>query len=121
MSPLMEEPLLIDDIDVYPPLPYPRRDLPVGGRLGHFAKEWGKITQDSWVLSVVKRGYKIPFVKKPILSPSPLFFKQSASPVLEEEVQKLLQKRAVEIINPEAPGFYSRISLSRKETESCDL
>ena len=114
MSPLVEEPLLIDDIDVYPPLPYPRRDLPVGGRLGHFAKEWGKITQDSWVLSVVKRGYKIPFVKKPILSPSPHFFKQSASPVLEEEVQKLLQKRAVESINPEDPGFYSRIFLVLK-------
>ena len=114
MSPLVEEPLPRDDSDVYPPLPYPRRDLPVGGRLGHFAKEWGKITQDSWVLSVVKRGYKIPFVKKPILSPSPHFFKQSASPVLEEEVQKLLQKRAVESINPEDPGFYSQIFLVPK-------
>ena len=121
MSPLVEEPLPIDDIDVYPPLPYPRRDLSVGGRLGHFAKEWGKITQDSWVLSVVKRGYKIPFVKKPILSPSPHFFKQSASPVLEEEVQKLLQKRAVESINPEDPGFYSRIFLVPKRNRKFRL
>ena len=37
--------------------------------------------------------------------PSPHFFDQSGSPVLEEEVQKLLQKRAVESINPEDPGF----------------
>ena len=107
LSPPVGEPPLIDVTEVCPPLPYPRKDLPVRGRLGHFAKEWGKISQDRWVLSVVRRGYKIPFVKKPIFSSSPQLFKQSGSPVLEEEVQKLLQKRAVESINPEDPVFYS--------------
>ena len=81
---------------------------------GPFCKRVGKKTQDRWVLSVERRGYKIPFVKKPTLSPSPQFFKQSGSPVLEEEVQKLLQKRAVESINLEDPGFYSRIFLVPK-------
>lgn len=115
MSPPVEEPPLINVTEVYPPLPYPRRDLPVGGRLGHFAEEWENITQDRWVLSVVRRGYKIPFIKKPTLSLSPQFFKQSTNPVLEEEVQKLLLKRAVESINPEDPGFYSRIFLVPKK------
>ena len=61
------------------PTAYHRKDLPVGGHLSHFAKEWGKISQGRWVLSVVRRGYKNPVIKKPILSSSPQFFKQAGS------------------------------------------
>ena len=61
------------DNDVLPPLSLPRKDLPVGGRLAHFQNGWGEITEDSWVLSVVRKGYKIPFICKPLLSPTPIF------------------------------------------------
>ena len=44
-----------------------------------------------------------------------LIFKQSGSPVLEEQAQKLLQKRAVESINPEDHSFYSRSFLVPKK------
>ena len=61
----------------------PRKDLPVGGRLAHFQNLWGEITEDSWVLSVVRKGYKIPFVNKPFLSPTPIFLQQTESLALE--------------------------------------
>ena len=97
------------------PLPRPQRDLPVGGRLAHFQKRWEDITEDSWVLSVIRKRYKIPFIRKPFLSPTPVFLRQTESPALEEEVKELLLKGAVEKINPEDPGFYSRIFLVPKK------
>ena len=103
------------DNDVLPPLSLPRKDLPVGGRLAHFKNRWGEITEDSWVLSVVRKGYKIPFICKPPLSPTPIFLQQTESLSLVEEVNKLLLKGAVEKIEPEGPGFYSRIFLVPKK------
>ena len=103
------------DNDVLPPLSLSRKDLPVGGRLAHFQNRWGEITEDSWVLSVVRKGYKIPFICKPPLSPTPIFLQQTESLSLEEEVNKLLLKGAVEKIEPEGPGFYSRIFLVPKK------
>ena len=103
------------DNDVLPPLSLPRKDLPVGGRLAHFQNRWGEITEDSWVLSVVRKGYKIPFICKPPLFPTPIFLQQTESLSLEEEVNKLLLKGAVEKIEPEGPGFYSRIFLVPKK------
>ena len=41
---------------------------------------------------------------------------QSSSPFLREEIENLLNKRAVERVqNPETPGFYSRIFLVPKK------
>ena len=62
-----------------------------------------------------KKGYKIPFIRKPFLSPTPVFLRQTESPALEEEVKELLLKGAVEKINPEDPGFYSQIFLVPKK------
>ena len=110
-----EVPPTLHDNDMLPPLSRPRKDLPVGGRLAHFQNRWGEKTEDSWVLSVIRKGYKIPFVNKPFLSPTPIFLQQTESLALVEEVSKLLHKGAVEKIEPEGPGFYSRIFLVPKK------
>ena len=110
-----EVPPTLHDNDMLPPLSRPRKDLPVGGRLAHFQNRWGAITEDSWVLSVVRKGYKIPFVNKPFLSPTPIFLQQTESLALVKEVNKLLHKGAVEKIEPEGPRFYSRIFLVPKK------
>ena len=60
-----------------------------------------------------RRGCTIPFEEKPLLSPVPIFFQHFSRPELEEEV--LLQKRAVEKVNPESPEFNSRIFLVPKK------
>ena len=115
VAPLIEEPLPLGSTEGIVPLSLPLPNIPVGGRLGHFAQNWANITDDKWVLSVVRRGYKIPFRETPVLYRDPLFFQQPLSQQLEEEVANLLLKGAVEEIIPECPGFYSRIFLVPKK------
>ena len=114
-APSRRGPLTVQDNEVPPPLPHPQPMIPVGGRLAHFAHFWQNITSNQWVFSIVKRGYRIPFKELPPLSSQPIFFHQSQRPELAEEVNNLLQKRAVEEIIPESPGFYSRIFLVPKK------
>ena len=121
MAPLIEEPLPLGSTEGIYPLPLPLPNIPVGGRLGHFAQNWANITGDKWVLSVVRRGYKIPFRETPVLYRDPLFFQQPLSQQLEEEVANLLFKGAVEEIIPECPGFYSRIFLVPKKNRKLRL
>ena len=63
---------------------------------------------------------------------NPIYFKASSFPnsdslrqsnisVLEEEVQLLLDKGAMEHIKPEVPGFYSRIFLVPKKNGKLTL
>ena len=80
----------------------------VGARLGHFVASWENITEKQWVLSVIQRGYRIPFIAKHPLSPTLIVFRQLNISVLEE-VQLLLDKGVVE------SGFYSRIFLVPKK------
>ena len=115
MAPPVEEPLPLRNTEVQSPLPLPLPNIPVGGILAHFAQNWAEITDDEWVLSLVRKGYRIPFQERPILSPDPIFFRQPLSQQLEEEVASLLSKGAVEEIIPECPGYYSRIFLVPKK------
>ena len=115
MAPPIEEPPPARNTEVQAPLPLPLPNIPVGGRLAHFAQNWAKITDDKWVLSVIRNGYRIPFLERPILSPDPVFFQLPLSQHLEEEVASLLSKGAVEEIIPECPGHYSRIFLVPKK------
>ena len=88
----------------------------MGGRLAHFAEKWEEITDNKWVLSIVRNGFRIPFIKIPPLSSVPIRMSQSSSPFLREEIENLLNKRAVERVqNPETPSFYSRIFLVPKK------
>ena len=115
LAPPVEEPPPLGNTENQPPLPLPLPSILVGGRLAHFAQNWAEITDDEWVLSLIRKGYRIPFKERPILSPDPTFFQQSLSQQLEEEVASLLSKGAVEEIIPECPGYYSRIFLVPKK------
>ena len=110
--PPKEEPPPLRSTEIQAPLPLPLPNIPVGGRL---APNRAKITDNKWVLSLVRKGYRIPFLERPILSPDPVFFQQPLSQHLEEEVASLLSKGAVEEIIPECPGYYSRIFLVPKK------
>ena len=62
------------------------------------------------------KQFRIPLIKIPPLSSVPIRMSQSSSPFLREEIENLLNKRAVERVqNPETPGFYSRIFLVPKK------
>ena len=106
-----------DIIRALPSAPHP--SLPVGARLLSFVEAWSAITQDSWALSILRKGYRIPFAREPPLSLSPILFPVAHQHLnhLREEVQILLEKKAVEIVrDTSSPGFYSRIFLVKKKT-----
>ena len=74
------------------------------------------MTDNKWVLSNVRNGFKIPFKSVPPLSVVPIILSQSSSPLLREEIAELLKKRAVEKVrNQGTLGFYSRLFLVLKK------
>ena len=94
-------------------------EIPVGGRLKFFLNQWQKITQDRWVLSVMKEGLKLEFISKPPFSGvrQTNASAQNLS-ILQLEVDKLLQKGAIEPVplGQMQTGFYSTFFLVTKKT-----
>ena len=95
---------------------------PVGGRLSQFLPEWESLTNDQWVLEIIREGYKLPFVTPPDLSLQPLETHvprdRSQEALLREEIQALLDKQAIEEIDVRTDplGFYSHYFLASKKT-----
>ena len=81
-----------DVIRALPSAPHP--SLPVDARLSNFDEAWSAITRDSWARSILGKGFRIPFVREPPLSSSPILFPVAHLSHLREEVQILLEKRA---------------------------
>lgn len=94
-------------------------EIPVGGRLKFFVHEWEKITQDQWILSVLREGLKLEFTTKPPFSGvrQTNVNAQNAA-ILQLEVEKLLQKGAIEPVTPAemGTGFYSTFFVVPKKT-----
>lgn len=69
----------------------------MAGRLSSCFDEWQTITNDSWVLEVIK-GYKLPFITYPnkYLNPAPHAIPKSNIEIVKDEVNKLLAKGAIE-------------------------
>ena len=86
VAPLVEEPPPLVETEGISSLPLPHPEIPVGGRLAHFAENWANITDDKWVLSLIQRWYKIPFKERPIFAWNPVFFQRPLGQQLEEEV-----------------------------------
>ena len=94
-------------------------EIPVGGRLRFFVKEWEKITEDQWVLSVLREGLKMDFIQKPpFMGVKETHVTAQNLNILQLEVDKLLQKGAIENVPPESrqTGFYSTFFLVPKKT-----
>ena len=94
-------------------------EIPVGGRLVYFQTMWEKITTDKWVISIVKEGYKLEFVKKPpFLGIKETKMNIKDMDILNTEIKNLLEKNAIETV-PKAQsqcGFYSTLFLVPKKT-----
>ena len=94
-------------------------EIPLGGRLKFFVKEREKITNDQLVLSVLKQGYKLEFQAIPTRAGiGQTCANVRDTHILMEEVEKLLQKGAIEPV-PFAEihdGFYSTFFLVPKKT-----
>lgn len=85
---------------------------------------WEEITQDSWVLNVISNGYAPRFtdIKPPLTREWRKFESVTAKTppeqgtLLQEHVQELLTKQAVELVtDPQSLGYYSHMFLVPKK------
>ena len=96
---------------------YPQ--LPVGGRLKFFIKEWEKITDDKWVLSTIANGLQFDFLSKPKWEGvKQTYVDAKHLHVILSEVESLLEKGAIEPVplSQIKSGFYSTFFLVPKKT-----
>ena len=104
-------------------LPWEPVDLacgPVGGCLQKYLKNWEVVTSDPEILQMVQ-GVRIQFAQMPMLTgPKQVGprFSQGESRALEVEVQKLIEKRAIEMVVSAGPGFYGHLFLRAKKDGS---
>ncbi|MCG8045731.1 MAG: hypothetical protein JAY66_08610 [Candidatus Thiodiazotropha taylori] len=94
-------------------------EIPVGGRLKFFVDQWKLITDDQWVISTIRDGLKLEFLKIPPFSG----IKETVVNVqnhfiLQQEVEKLLEKGAIEPVpfQDSQRGFYSTFFLVPKKS-----
>ena len=98
--------------------------LRVGGCLAPHWRRWQAIGAESWVVTVLRDGYRVPFLDSPPpLSRTPVSFPtyRAGSPraqALWQEVEGMLAKEALEIARDPGPGFYSRLFLVEKASSS---
>ena len=94
--------------------------LRVGGCLAPHWRRWQAIGAESWVVTVLRDGYRVPFTgSPPPLSRTLVSFPtyRAGSPraqALRQEVEGMLAKGAIEIARDLGPGFYSRLFLLEK-------
>ena len=91
----------------------------LSGGLADFRSHWLSVTDDSFVLSVLEKGYVLPLKERPPLSRVPWKFEPPAQEpkrsFFHEAVEKLLAKGAIERVRDHSsPGFYSRLFLVAK-------
>ena len=94
----------------------------VGGCLSSHWRRWQEIGAETWVVTVLRDGYRVSFKDSPPpLARTPVSFPtyRAGSPraqALRQEVEAMLAKGALEIARDPGPGFYSRLFLVEKAT-----
>ena len=94
----------------------------VGGCLSPHWRRWQEIEAETWVVTVLRDGYRVLFKDSPPpLARTPVSFPmyQAGSArvqALRQEVEAMLAKGALEIAWDPGPGFYSRLFLVEKAT-----
>jgi len=80
--------------------------LPTADRLPHCIHSWKCITGDQQVLQAVS-GHKLDLISPPVQGAPPLDSGMGKADLIEKEVQKLLQKRAIKVV-PNCHGQFLR-------------
>ena len=94
----------------------------VGGCLSPHWRRWQEIGAETWVVTVLRDGYRVPFKDSPPpLARTPVSFPtyRAGSPraqALRQKVEAMLAKGALEIARDPGPGFYSHLFLVEKAT-----
>jgi hypothetical protein len=94
--------------------------LPVGGRLSRFVDVWESLTTDKAVLQTIRGGFRLEFEVIPRFQGIVAQSSENSSALLGEEVDGLLSKNAVEVVQEDQvlDGFYSTYFLVAKKDGS---
>ena len=96
----------------------PPQATPVRGRLSKFVEGWKHITNDTYVLSIIAKGYRLHFTNPPLLRQNPweISSPQGLEEILgmREQITLMLQKNAITEVPSNSPGFYSNVFLVHK-------
>ena len=96
-----------------------RKTFLLAGRLKYFLKNWGKVTNDSTILSIVK-GYSIDFVQTPYQPKAPIRAKlnQVQEELVSQEEKEMLEKGTIREATHCKDQFVSRLFLVWRTTTS---
>ncbi len=94
---------------------------PVGAYLLNFWKIWTSIGATQSVTDLLRSGYQITFLYPPTISMRPIHFPLYANNldnylVLEQSIQDMSRKKAIEPTDPRSLGFYSRLFVVTKKS-----
>ncbi|CAG2236723.1 unnamed protein product [Mytilus edulis] len=89
----------------------------IAGSIRFGLHNWEKISYDPWILSLVQNGYEIEFENKPVqfFMPKIMNFDKTEIELIDNEIQILLSKSAIQISNHEKDEFISNIFLVQKK------
>ena len=91
-------------------------NLSAAGRLRFFLENWKKLTHDTFILKVVQ-GCQIPLLSEPtqFSSPSEVQTKQEEQILVDQEIEKMLEKQAIKSVQPSKDQFLSTLFLVTKK------
>ena len=93
---------------------------PIAGRLKALLENWKILTRDPWTLQTIE-GYQIPFLSTPIQNQVPLQLvsKEEEMCLVDHEVQEMLSKGAIELLELCQGQFLSSLFLVEKKEAGC--
>ena len=85
-------------------------------RLSFFLENWKKLTNDPFILKVVQR-YLIPLLSEPtqFSSPAEIQMKREEQILVDQEIEKMLEKQAIKLVQPSKDRFLNALFLVAKE------
>ena len=86
------------------------------GQIKEFIGNWALLTQDPWVLQTVQ-GFQLLLVSQPVQgsAPSQIHLSQVQQTLVSTEIQTLIEKQAIPMVQPGQGGFVSQIFLVPKK------
>ena len=99
---------------------YEELGMNVSGRLARFWKRWRDLGASPFILNKLQYGVRLDWVSTPpTLTTNPLIFSRCRDRVkmelMRSHVAQMLQKGAIQLIQDNSPGFYSRIFMVPKQ------
>ena len=99
---------------------YQELGMKVGGRLARFWKRWRDLGASPFILNKLQYGIRLDWVSTPpVLTTNPLIISRCRDrdkmEIMRSHVAGMLQKGAIQLIQDNSPGFYSRIFMVPKQ------